>query len=72
MIKHKDLVERLQKKLDKWHTTNAVRLGTLQVEERYAEVVKAIQDVGIPLANKVVGGWKRNEQLTNTVGLRNS
>ena len=52
VIKHKDLVERLQKKLDKWHITNAVRLGKLQVEERYAEVVKAIRDIGIPLANK--------------------
>jgi len=45
-------VARLQKKLDKWHTTNAVHLGTLQVEERYANVVKAIRDIGIPLANK--------------------
>ena len=26
--------------------------GTLQVEEKYAEVVKAIRDIGIPLANK--------------------
>ena len=41
VIKHKDLVERFQKKMDRWHTTNATHLGTLQVEERYTEVVKA-------------------------------
>ena len=52
VIKHKDLVERFQKKMDRWHTKNATHLGTLQVEKRYTEVVKAIRELGIPLANK--------------------
>ena len=52
MIKHKDLVERFQKKLEKWHSTNASRLGTLSVSERYTEVTKAIRGIGLPLANR--------------------
>jgi hypothetical protein len=31
VIKQKDLVERLQKKLESWHTADATHLGTLQV-----------------------------------------
>ena len=52
VIKHKDLVERFQTKLEKWHTNNATRLGTLPVSERYTEVTKAIRDIGLPLANR--------------------
>ena len=47
VIKHKDLVERFQKKLEKWHSTNASRLRTLSVSERYTEVTKAIRDIGL-------------------------
>ena len=52
VIKHKDLVERFQKKLEKWHSTNASRLGSLSVSERYTEVTKANWDIGLPLANR--------------------
>ena len=52
VIKHKDLVERFQKKLEKWHSSNASRLGTLTVSERYTEVTKTIRDIGLPLANR--------------------
>jgi hypothetical protein len=65
VIKHKDLVERFQKKIERCHTKNATHLSTLQVRERYAEVVKAISDIGILLANRTHkrdGGQKSSEQ----------
>jgi hypothetical protein len=66
VIKHKDLVGRFQTKLEKWHTNNATRLGSLAVSDRYAEVTKAIRDIGLPLANH-----RKREQRSNTGGLRN-
>jgi hypothetical protein len=43
VIKHNDFVERFQKKIERCHTKNATHLSTLQVRERYAEVIKGDQ-----------------------------
>ena len=52
VIKHKDLVERFRKKMDRWYSQSAQSLGPMSVEERYKTVITAIRDIGVPLAER--------------------